>query len=180
MDRRGFLRSTAGGSMAIALASWLPAGCAADHPHAARDGVKLRALTPKQYATARAAAEALLVGVPAGAAAVAARMDQELALIGDPVRSDMKTVLSLLENLTIFAGFTAPFSELSKESRLVCMNDWRDSRFALRRGSFQATKSFIYFYAYAEDGTRTVTGFNGPWREHTHVAAYPVDFGTIT
>ena len=178
-DRRGFLRSSAGGALAIAVAAYLPTGCSSDFPQADSDGVKLRSLSPREYATARAAAEALLQNVPAKPASIAARIDNEITLIGDPVRADMKTVLKLIEHMTLLSGFAASFTSLSAESRLGVLNDWRDSRFALRRAAFQAIKSFVYFYAYADDATRPITRFNGPWREHTRVAAYPVDFGPI-
>ena len=64
LDRRGFLRGSVGGVAAVAVASALPAGCARDYPQSVEDGVTLRALTAKEYAVARAAAEALLAGVP--------------------------------------------------------------------------------------------------------------------
>src|SRR4051812_35553995 len=70
-DRRGFLRTTAGGGAAIVIASLLPAGCSTDYPQAATDGWKLHALTDKEYAIARAAAEAMLIGVPVTIASVA-------------------------------------------------------------------------------------------------------------
>jgi hypothetical protein len=92
MDRRGFLRVTAGGGVAITIASFLPAGCARDYPQATRDGARLHSLTDKEYAIPRAAAEALLIGVPVQPAAVAQRIDQELAAAGEPMRNDFKTV----------------------------------------------------------------------------------------
>src|SRR5690606_29012886 len=49
IDRRGFLRTAAGGTAAIALASMIPAGCAADYPQATQDGIELQALSPKEY-----------------------------------------------------------------------------------------------------------------------------------
>lgn len=179
MDRRGFLRATAGGSAAIALASLLPAGCAADYPQAQADGVALNGLTPKEYATARAAAEALLAGVPVAPEKVAHAIDREVGLAGDPVRKDMKTVLMLIEHGTILSGHISQFTTLSPAARLDVLNDWRDSRFGLRRGVFNALKSFVYFYGYADDATRRITKFEGPWTERTKIPAYPVDFGPI-
>src|SRR5918996_4688266 len=100
LDRRGFLHTVAGGSAAIAVASLLPPGGAPAYPERAAGGVALQALSPKEYAVARAAAAALLVGVPVAADAVATAIDRELAVAGEPMRSDMKTVLKLMEHGT--------------------------------------------------------------------------------
>src|SRR5687768_14979155 len=71
--RRGFLTGVAGGAAAISIASFLPAGCERTYPHASSDNADLKSLSPKEYAVARAAAEALLVGVPVSATTVAKR-----------------------------------------------------------------------------------------------------------
>lgn len=178
-DRRGFLRTTSGGTAAIVLGSLLPAGCAADYPQAAADGTALRALSAKEYAVMRAAAEALLVDVPVSPAAVAAEVDRELAAVGEPIRGDMKTVLGLLEHLTILGGHLRPFTSLGAADRLEYLRGWSTSRFALRRGAFQAVKSFVYYYAYTQDSTRPLTHFAGPWPERVKIPATPVDFGPI-
>lgn len=178
-DRRGFLRTTAGGTAALFVASLLPAGCAADYPQAQADGVALRTLSPKEYATARAAAEALLSGVPVTPARIASDIDRELSLVGDPVRHDMKTVLALLEHATILGGHVRPMSSLSPSARLRYLEGWRDSRFDLRRGAFGAIKAFVYFYAFSKDATRPLTGYPGPWPERYHIPPTPVDFGPV-
>lgn len=179
IDRRGFLHTAAGGTAAIALASMIPAGCAADYPQAEEDGVELEALSPKEYAVAVAAAEALLVDVPVEPSTVVRRMDHDLARVGDPVRADMKTVLTLVEHLTFLGGRVRRFTALSPEARLRYLHGWRDSRFNLRRGAFQAVRAFVYYFAYAEDATRSLTGFPGPWNERIQIPAYPVDFGEV-
>lgn len=179
IDRRGFLRSVAGGTAAIGAVSLLPAGCAADYPHASRDGAEPRALSAKEYAVARAAAEALLVDVPVSPAAIARGIDRELALVGDPVRGDMKTVLNLLEHLTVLGGHVRRFTALDPADRLGYLNGWARSRFSLRRAVYQSTKAFVYFYAYARDATRPITGFPGPWPERFDYPAFDVDFGEV-
>lgn len=179
LDRRGFLRSTAGGTAAVAIASLLPAGCAADYGQAAADGGALLALSPKEYAVARAAAEALLIDVPVPAAAVATAIDRELAAVGDPVRGDMKTVFALLEHLTFLGGRVRRFTALEPEARLSYLRGWAGSRFTLRRGAFQAVRAFVYFYAYIDPATRPLTGFEGPWPERMEIPAKPVDFGGV-
>lgn len=179
VSRRGFLRGLTGGTAAVALAAALPAGCAADYPAARRDEARLQALSPKEYAVARAAAEALLVDVPVSAAAVAAGIDRELALAGEPIRGDMKTVFTLLEHLTPLAGRFRRFTALDPADRLEYLRSWSRSRIGLRRAVYQATKSFVYFFAYADDATRPLTGFPGPWPERVAIPAYPVDFGEI-
>jgi hypothetical protein len=179
-DRRGFLRDLAGGSTAIALASALPSGCATDYPAAATDGVELRSLTDKQYAVLRAAAEALLVSVPVTAAEVARAIDSELAIAGDPMRADMKSVLGLIEHGPILSGRFHRFTQLDAEARRADLRSWSRSRFALRRGAFQALKGFVMYFAYTRDVTRSLTGFPGPWPERLLIDVTPVDFGEIT
>lgn len=179
IDRRGFLRTAAGGTAAIALASMIPAGCAADYPQAAQDGVELQALSPKEYAVVRAAAEAILDGVPVPPDRIAQRIDRELALAGDPILTDMKTVLTLLEHMTLLGGRLRRFTALDAEDRVAYLHTWARSRFTLRRAVFQATRAFICFFAYCDDATRPITGFTGPWRERVEIPAYPVDFGEV-
>jgi len=180
LDRRGFLRATAGGATAAAVASLLPAGCAAEYPQAEADRVELRALTPKEYAVARAAAEALLVGTPVEPASVAAAIDANLAAVGDPIRADMKTVLSLLEHLTVLGGRLRRFTALDLEARQAYLLPWARSRFALRRAAFHAVRAFVYFFSYSQDVTRPLTGFEGTWPERgVPIPPYPVDFGEV-
>lgn len=180
LDRRGFLRATAGGATAAAVASLLPAGCSQEYPQADADGVALQALTPKEYAVARAAAEAMLAGVPVEPASVAAAIDVNLAAVGDPIRADMKTVLSLLEHFTLLGGRLRRFTALDPEARLAYLGTWARSRFALRRAAFQAVRAFVYFFTYSQDATRPLTGFEGTWPERgVPIPPYPVDFGEV-
>lgn len=169
----------AGGTAAIAVASVLPAGCAPSYPERRSDGSALRSLTPKEYAVARAAAEAILVGVPVEPDAVATAIDSELAVAGDPMRTDMKTVLSLMEHGTLLSFRRKRFSALDPESRRRVLEGWATSRFNLRRAAFQALKGFVVFFGYIDDRTRQITRFPGPWPERVQIAAYDVDFGDI-
>jgi hypothetical protein len=178
-DRRGFLRGLAGGSSAIALAAMLPAGCSTDYPQAAADGAELRSLTDKEYAVLRAAAEALLVDVPVAPAAVARAIDAELAVAGEPMRTDMKTVLGLIEHGTFLGLRFQRFTNLGADARRADLRAWSRSRFSLRRGAFQALKGFVAYFAYVRDETRAVTKFPGPWPERVQIPATPVDFGEI-
>ncbi|HSM36788.1 MAG TPA: twin-arginine translocation signal domain-containing protein [Longimicrobiales bacterium] len=179
LDRRSFLRATAGGGAAIALASALPPGSLAAYPAALQDGARLQALSPKQYAVARAAAEALLVDVPADPGAVARSMDADLAAVGDPIRSDMRTVLTLLEHLTPLAFRFRRFTSLDVDARRAYLMTWARSRFNLRRAAFQATRGFLCFNAYLREETWGVTGFPGPWPGRIERPVLPVDFGEI-
>jgi hypothetical protein len=179
LDRRAFLRNTTGGSAAIALAALLPSGCGAEYPAAAQDGTSLQSLTAKEYAIARAAAEALLVGVPVEPKVVATRIDRELALAGEPMRQDFKTVLGLVEHLTILGGHLRSFTRLEPDARLNYLAGWGRSRFTLRRGAYYALKGFVYYFAYIDPATRPITRFAGAWPERVKMAVRPIDFGTI-
>jgi hypothetical protein len=179
LDRRGFLRTAAGGTAAIAVASLLPAGCAPAYPERASDGAPLQALSPKEYAVARAAAEALLVGVPVAADAVATAIDRELAVAGEPMRTDMKTVLRLMEHGTALSFRRRRFTALPPADRREVLGDWATSRFNLRRAAFGALRGFVVYFAYVDDATRSLTGFPGPWPEKLALPVTPVDFGDV-
>jgi hypothetical protein len=179
VSRRGFLRGVAGGTAAIAVASVLPAGCAPAYPDRRADGRTLEVLTPKEYAVARAAAEAMLVDVPVSPDDVAGSIDAELALVGEPIVTDMKTVLSLMEHGPLLSFRRKRFTALTPADRREVLEDWATSRYNLRRAAFQALKGFILFFAYIDDSTRSLTGFDGAWPERFELPAYDVDFGGI-
>lgn len=157
----------------------LPAGCARDYPQASQDGHKLVTLTDRQYATARAAADAMLVGVAVTSASVAQAIDRELLAVGDPIRTDMKTVLSLVEHATVLDFHARPFTSLNVADRRAYLDTWARSRFDIRRTAYQALKSFVVYFAYIQDGTRAMTRFPGPWPERMQLPVTPVDFGEI-
>lgn len=179
LDRRGFLHTVAGGGAAVTVAALLPAGCAPAYPERAADGEALRALSPKEYAVARAAAEALLVDVPVAADAVAAAIDRELAVAGEPMLTDMKTVLKLMEHGTALSLRSRRFTALSPADRREVLEDWATSRFSLRRAAYHAVRGFVVYFAYVDDATRSLTGFPGPWPEKLTVPVTPVDFGDV-
>ena len=174
LDRRGFLRGVAGGGAALALAGWLPAG-GSSYP--AQEG--LRALSAKEHAIARAAAEALLPGVPVDPGSVADEIDRELALMGEPILSDVRAVLGLVEHLTLLGGRLRRFTALGPQARLDYLNGWATSRFNLRRAAFQAIRSLVHFVAWARPDTRPLTGYRGTWPENFDYPVYPVDFGEV-
>ena len=179
MDRRSFLRSTTGGTAAILLASLLPSGCGSDYPDATTDGVTLQSLTPKEYAILRAAADTILTGVPVKAKDVAVRIDRELAIAGEPMRKDFKTVLALVQHLTPMGGRVRQFTSLNTQERTKYLVGWSRSRFKLRRGAYYALKGFVSYFAYVDPATRGITRFQGAWPERMKIAAYPVDFGPV-
>jgi hypothetical protein len=181
LDRRGFLRQATGGTIAVAVASLLPAGCTADYPQAEADGTQLASLSVKEYAVVRAAAEAMLDGIPVAPAEIATSIDRELAAVGDPVRSDLKSVLRLIEHLTLLAGHRRMFTELRPAERMSYLRGWATSRLALRRGAYQAIRGFVQYFAWIRPETRKLTGFTGPLREYLPVALVrTVDYGDVS
>jgi hypothetical protein len=181
LDRRGFLRSAAGGTIAVTVASMLPAGCSADYPQAAAANVELASLSPKEYAVVRAAAEAMLVDVPVTPDDIATAIDRELDAVGEPVRADMKNVLRLLEHFTILGLHRRTFTELNPDERLRYLRGWATSRLAIRRGAFQAVRGFVQYFAYIRPETRMITAFAGPLGEKVPVVVVrTVDYGGVT
>lgn len=166
--------------MAIAVASMLPAGCSADYPQAVDDGVELATLSAKEYAVLRAAAEALLVDVPVEPQSVALAIDGELARVGEPILSDIRNVLRLIEHLTILSLHRHTFTELDPAQRLAYLDGWARSRLALRRGAYQAIRGFVQYFAYIQPETRALTGFEGPLAERVVVPPVrDVDYGEV-
>ena len=180
IDRRGFLQTATGGTVAIAVASLLPAGCSADYPQADDDGATLATFSAKEYAVLRAAAEALLEGAPVAPESVALAIDAELAAVGEPILSDMKNVLRLIEHLTILGLHRRTFTELEPAERLAYLDGWARSRLALRRGAYQAVRGFVQYFAYIQPETRGLTGFEGPLGETVVVPPVrDVDYGEV-
>ena len=179
IDRRGFLRTTAGGGAAIALAALLP-GCGSQANAQGSAGWELRSLTRKEFDVARAATEALLPDVPVDPAGIARRLDYELWAVGGAIEEDMRTVLQLLEHLTLLGGRLRRFTELEPPERLAYLETWQHSRFNLRRAAFNAVRSFVYFFAYADPAMWPATGFPGTWPGRVPVGLPPVDFGEVT
>ena len=177
IDRRGFLRSTSGGLLAIGVASLLP-GCSREA--GAQGPADLRSMTTAEFETARLVAETLLEGGPAvDPAAIARRMDYELWAVGGAIEQDMRTVLQLIERLTPLGGRLRRFSDLDARERLAYLHGWRNSRFNLRRASFNAVKAFVYFFAYSDPTTWPSTRFPPPWPGRVNVAIPRIDFGEI-
>lgn len=177
LSRRGFLRGVAGGGAAIALARWLPGG--EMWAQSAAGGSSPGAFTAKELTTLRAAAGALLGDVPVDPGTVAGRIDREVALMGEPIVTDFKTVLGLLEHLTFLGGRLTRFTNLSPAARLAYLQGWGTSRFNLRRAAFHAVRTLVHFYGWADDATRPITGYEGTWPETRDIPPYPVDFGEI-
>jgi hypothetical protein len=163
----------------VAAASVLPTGCTRDYPQAARAGVALQALSEKEYAVAVAAAEALVVDLPVSPQQVAAGIDAELAIAGEPMKADMKTVLSIMEHAPLLSLRRKRFTSLSPAARRAVLEDWATSRFNLRRAAYQALRGFVVYFAFIDDSTRPLTGFAGPWPELVQIPVYPVDFGEV-
>jgi hypothetical protein len=179
LSRRGFLRTTAGGGAVIAAAAVLPTGCTRDYPQASRAGVRLQALSEKEFAVAVAAAEALIVDLPVSPQQVAAGIDAELAIAGEPMKTDMKTVLSIMEHAPLLSLRRKRFTALSPAARRAVLDDWARSRFNLRRAAYQALRGFVVYFAFIDNATRPLTGFAGPWPELIQIPVYPVDFGEV-
>jgi hypothetical protein len=92
----------------------------------------------------------------------------------------MKSVLGLMEHLTFLGGHRRRFTALTPGQRRANLQGWARSRFALRRGAFQAVRGFVNYFAYIQPETRALTRFQGSWPERGVVVTVPpVDFGDI-
>jgi hypothetical protein len=167
VDRRRFIRLSAGGAVAVAASGGVLGFFFAGY------GLKLGsedfpiALSTKEFAVAKAMVQALLPegdGFPSGdSIGIAQRIDEEAWATSASVRSDIKNGLQLLEHAPSFQGFDGRFTSLSIAERqrffLKCLTG--DN--ALLRQLVVGFKQMTQFFYYAEPAVWPMIGYTGPF-----------------
>jgi hypothetical protein len=165
LDRRGFLRLAG----AVAALGLTPSGCGSvPRELAPPEGLELRALSPRGYATFRAAAMRL-VG-PRGAEAIAdGRLDPAAAadtwvarLPG--LRAALGQGLWVLEfGVYPVVAKWRPFTSLTGPEQDAALQNLTQSRWDLKRDLFKGMKSLAMLTFYAQPASRVLTGYPGPF-----------------
>lgn len=166
--RRSFLKRGLFGGALLALGGmgWL----------STRDGLEvplpkegLLVFSPREYATIFALAEALIPPrpkfPPADSVRVAFHADRALVRADPTAVDELKQLLGLFDNAVtglLFSGDGRPFSRLSRIERAEVLEDWANSRFALRRTGYQALRTLVLASYYANPATFRAVGYPGP------------------
>jgi len=165
LDRRGFLRLTAG----LAAAGLLPTGCGAAPPELAPGpGVRLEVLTPRSYAVLRAASLRLLgpraaALVGAGAVDPAALADAWLAPL-PALGAQLHQGLLLLELAPWpLLPKLRPFTRLDDAGRDAVLHDLFTAQSDWKRALFKGLKSFACLTFYSAPPSRAITRYPGPF-----------------
>ncbi len=186
LARRDFLRRAAGGSAALAMASWLPAGCAGYQelvPTPQR--ANLLFFDEKEFAVFQSVARRIVPdeeGWPSvDEVGVAAVIDEELALWRNepalaPVLDDLRLLLRLVEHGTWLDGHWSRFTRLAPDAQDDVLASWDGSSIEVRQVGFQALKNLVMFAYYDDERTFAKLSYAGPWHRNTPQAPliYPI------
>jgi Gluconate 2-dehydrogenase subunit 3 len=165
IDRRRFLKRTAGGVALLGLGALLPTGCSRYPKPAAR----LRFLNPREYAILSATAARLLgaegaVGADADQIDVAANVDALLADWDTEVQGQLRTMLRVFEHGTyLFDLRRKRFTQLTAAKQDAYIAGWMNSTLGVRRVVFRALKLLVAAGFYQRPHAWTGIGYDGPW-----------------
>ena len=125
----------------------------------------LQALDERQFAILAAVAARTVVAPDADAVEIAHRCDERLAISYPEVRHDIGRLLLLLENGLaglLLDGRARPFTRLSPAAQDAALDDWRDSKLAVRRGGYVALRKLTQAMWYAAPAAWPEVGYPGP------------------
>lgn len=145
LSRRRFLKSTVGGTVALAGAALLPTGCA-DYP---RRPPEARALSHKEYEIVRKLTETLFPTggtPPVGGLEIRVPLDLDgyLASLGEDMRNQIRLLLQLFEHAPLlYLGKLTRFTEMGPADRERYVADWEESMLYHRRLAMKALKGLL-------------------------------------
>lgn len=165
LDRRGFLRATG----LAAAAGLLPSGCGgAPDALAPPPDLTLSVLSPRTYATFRAASEAIL-GPDARATARARRVDlaarADARLAATPAFSGLvqQALLALEFGIHPLVPKWRPFTALAPAARADVLTRLATARWDLSRALFQGVRSFTWLAWYASPESHAAIHYPPPY-----------------
>lgn len=181
VTRRGFLKGTAGGALALGAASLLPAGCA-DYPAAPAD---LKVFNAKEYAIINAAAPAYLGVDPAAEGLDVGKFFDSLAVsFPKHIMDQIKQGLALFEHATLlFALSLKSFTQMDLEARRKYAKSWAGSGMGFRRGLNMAIRNICLAGYYLQTPSWKAIHYDGPWIGRVDVPRvaqrFPLEEGSV-
>jgi hypothetical protein len=173
IDRRRFLKRTAGGVALLGLGSLLPAGCTR-YP---KPPAHLQFLDPREYAIINAVAERLLgavgeIGPEPQQIDVATNVDAVVAAWDTEAQGQLRTILRVFEHGTyLFDLRRKRFTRLAAAAQDQYLAGWMNSTLGVRRVVFRALKLLVAAGFYREPRAWTRIGYDGPWLGRVDAAA---------
>jgi len=165
LDRRRFLKRSAGGIILLGVGSLLPTGCTRYPKPAAR----LRFLNSREYAIMNTVAERLLgtekaIGAGPGQIDVGANVDSVVADWDVEAQGQLRTMLRVFEHGTyLFDLRRERFTRLASTKQDEYLAGWMNSTLGVRRLVFRALKLLVATGFYSEPRAWTQIGYEGPW-----------------
>ncbi len=163
MKRRSFLRKGLFGAALLALGG---AGLAL-YPgkHLASPLRGLRVLDERGFQVMVAVAARVVVGPGADPIRIAHGVDEALARAAPESQADLVKLLGLFENALpglLLDGRASPFTRLDGAAQDRVLEQWRDSRLAVRRSGFHALRRLCLGVYYAEPSAWPSIHYAGP------------------
>ena len=181
VTRRGFLKGTAGGALALGAASLLPAGCS-DYPAAPAD---LKVFNAKEYAIINAAAPAYLGVDPSEEGIDVAKFFDGLAeTFPAHILDQIKQGLALFEHATLLFAFSLKsFTQMDLEARRQYANCWATSGMGFRRALNLAVRNICLAGYYLQTPSWKAIHYDGPWIGRVMVPRvaqrFPLEEGSV-
>jgi hypothetical protein len=129
----------------------------------------LRVFSLREYATLDALAHRLVAKLPGWPTVeevgVARAVDRIAERVEPSALAELKQLLGLFENGLagfLFGGRTEPFTALDAASQDRVLEEWRDSRIALRRTGYNALRTLVLAGYYQSPLTWKPLGYPGP------------------
>jgi len=162
IDRRTFLRGTAGGAAALAVATLLPTGCGGYAPVE-----NLRFFTAKEYAVMQALASVFIApegDMPSAADVdVVGYLDRFLSAEPPLVRKQLKQAILLVEYGGIWWGSKRQrCTRMSAQSRSEYLGEWSNSDSLFRRQVIQIFRRACLNTYYSDARTWDFIDYDGP------------------
>ena len=173
INRRRFLKRSAGGVALLGLGSLLPAGCTR-YP---KPPTRLQFLDPREYAIINTVAERLLgaagaIGSQPEQIDVGANVDALVANWDKEAQGQLRTMLRVFEHGTyLFDLRRKRFTRLTAAEQDQYLAGWMNSTLGVRRVVFRALKLLVAAGFYREPRAWTRIGYDGPWLGRVDAAA---------
>jgi hypothetical protein len=129
----------------------------------------LRVFSPEQYAVLDALAHRMVGTLPGWptveVVGVALAVDRIAQRTEPSVQAELKQLLGLFENALsgfLFGGWTSPFTALEAAAQDRVLQEWRDSRIAIRRTGYNALRTLVLAGYFQSPLTWKPMGYPGP------------------